>query len=177
MDLLDHGEAVGWYTDREIDSSPDPSGRPTEQGGGPRISSPCRAQSPHHVVRVAARGETNDDVAGLDERVDLPFEHPLESVVIPHGREHTGVRCQRYGGQRCSLIQEPPDELGSDMLRGCRAPAVSEQEDASSALERVQNHGGKLIQLSSHLAFRQGLEEGRPLIERLLPENRVRIHH
>jgi hypothetical protein len=71
---------------------------------------------------------------------DLPGEDLLEAVVVPDRGERRGVRVQGDRRPRCALLQEPPGELGCQMLGVGRRPAVAAQEQLPARCKGRSDH-------------------------------------
>lgn len=82
----------------------------------------------NYVRRISAGRNGNGDVAGARQRLNLPREHLLESMVIRNGRDGGKALGQRKRGQRGAVKREPSHEFRGDVLGIIRAAAIPKQQ-------------------------------------------------
>jgi hypothetical protein len=112
-------------------------------GAGPgerphlRVATPGRLRRGEQVVAAAAGGQQDQHVTGAGVGADLAGEDVPEAVVVAD-RGHGGrVGVQRDRGQRTAFALEAAHELGGEVLRLGRAPAVARDEQLVAAGEPV----------------------------------------
>src|SRR3569833_1623771 len=85
-----------------------------------------------HVGRIARSGDGHQHIARARERLQLPGEYLLETVVVADGGERRGVGGERDGRITAPLFFKTPRELGRRRAapRGRTAVAADEESVA-----------------------------------------------
>lgn len=81
------------------------------------------------IARLAARGESNEDIPCFAEGADLAGEDVLEGVVVADGCEEPAVGAKGDGGIRAAIALEAAGELGGDVAAiGCAAAVATNEK-------------------------------------------------
>ena len=99
----------------------------------------CRLDGRQHVARVAGRGNRQQDVAGLAERLHLLAEDLVETVIVADGRDDRRVGGQRDARQRKALALEAADEFRREVLCVAGRAAVAAGEDLVAVGKRIEH--------------------------------------
>ena len=100
---------------------------------------------PQHVRAASGRRQQDQDVTGAPVRLDLPREHLVGAVVVDDGGEARGLRAQGDRGVGAALGDEPPDQLGGEVLGLGRAPAVPRGEQPPAGDEPLGQQPAPLL--------------------------------
>jgi hypothetical protein len=131
--FLNAGSVVRWHADAGISQCPH-SGSVVashHDGRGSQLSG--FLQSRANVTAIARCRDTDENIAGLAQGLDLAFEDFVESEVVRNRSQHGRIRGQSDGGQGCAGMMKTSHQLGGKMLRVRSATTVSAPENFISA--------------------------------------------
>lgn len=92
------------------------------------------------VFGIAGRGDAHDDVPFSGGALKETGEDEVIAVVVADGGEVGGVAVQSLGVKRRTVEVESAGEFRCEVLRVCRAAAVSAEVDFTTGAQRIRNH-------------------------------------
>jgi hypothetical protein len=98
------------------------------------------------IGAVSRCAQSNQDIAGLAERLDLTREDGFETVVIAHRGQDRCVCSETDGGPSSPLAPESPHNFGGKMLRIGSAPSVTTPKDLMPLAKRSGHAGRNLLE-------------------------------
>lgn len=115
MSLLDVHGGGGWNDQGDIGEGSGGSAIPAEESNASKAIAAGGFQGPQDVRRIAAGGESYQDIAFLTESSDLPGEDFVKSVVVGGGRQERRVSGEVQGREGPALTIEAAEELRREM--------------------------------------------------------------
>src|SRR5579872_789722 len=123
----------------EVGDSRDGSAAVSGERHGHRVAALGFLERKHDVLRRAAGGKADDDVAWLHERFDLPFEHAIVAVVVADCGDRRRIDRKRFAVQTGTLAQESPAQFRGHVLRLGGAAAVAHPQNLVAATQRLDH--------------------------------------
>ena len=134
--FLDPGSFAGGNHQGEVDQPGNGPAVPPQKPHRMAASRPCQFQGGADIPGGPAGGTPDDHIAGYGQRLNLPGKDGIKSVVVPNGGQNGTVGGERNSGKTAPLHLEPADDLGRQVLRIRRRPAITHDKQFVPGAER-----------------------------------------
>jgi len=156
MHFLDTGRLSARHRNDIVGRGVDQSRRARQRDGNAARAA-SGLESALDVFRTTAGRESDGDIAGTSERLDLALEQGGVSEIVRDASDGSRITRERDGRQRTPTLEEAADQLTGEMTGLGGAATVAECDDLIALLQRLDEHAldrsGNIMQLDHTLPY------------------------
>jgi hypothetical protein len=127
-------------------------------------------QRPNYVWTVSGSGDSDGDVAGAAEGLDLAGENGFKAEIVGAGGQDRGIRGESDGGEGTAVGDEPHSQFGGEMLGVGGAASIAEEQKFATLLESVNGQVDEALQWFGTAQF-DLCQEGSMIVKTILKDS------